>query len=89
MIMIITQKKRHIEAKQSKTTKRRKAYQREKMMQQEQSPSSIVSTIPTIYYISLKILKKKNIPQKLQFQYNSNQSLPGEKRKIKSGTLRE
>ena len=29
------------------------------MMQQEQSPSGIVSTIPTIYYISLQHITNK------------------------------
>lgn len=34
-------------------------YQRENVVQQEQSPSSVVSAIPSDHYISLFIRKKK------------------------------
>ena len=42
----------------TRESEKRKAYEREKLMQQEQSPSGIVPTIPTIHYISLNILQK-------------------------------
>lgn len=64
-------------------------YQRKKMMQQEQSPSGVVPTIPTEYYINLHITRGGNyhtvlwMPRTIYKHYRTEQWKSRKNRKMR------